>query len=139
MTDSMKKNYKFRSIPHSFWAHHMGCLHVRGELFMATGFMDKYSSDIPPCGDKCCICTGEWAKYFLPVDRDMVVTFLQSEEVTKQTLLLAKNNNLTNVLWKSSEEMRGNIFGRKGATKYNCDCLFLQLIASKLIKLDKRR
>ena len=53
-------------------------------------------------------CMGEM---FLPIDRDMVMTFLQSEEVTKQIPLLAKNDNLTDVLWKSSEEMRKAIFG----------------------------
>ena len=68
----------------------------------------------------------------------MVVTFLQSEEVTKKIPLPAKNDNVTNVLWKFSGEMREAIFGQKGATKYNCDCLFLQLIASKLLGQTQR-
>ena len=68
----------------------------------------------------------------------MVITFLQSDDVTKALPLLAKNDNLTDVLWKASAEMKEAIFGMKYATKYNCDCLFLQLIASKLIKLEKR-
>ena len=34
------------------------------------------------------------------------MTFLQSEDVTKALPLLAKNDNLTDVLWKASPEMK---------------------------------
>ena len=32
------------------WAQNSGCLCVPGELYMATGFLDRYSSDLSPCG-----------------------------------------------------------------------------------------
>jgi len=122
----------------SFWAQDKGCLHVRGELYMATGFLDKYTSDIAPCEDKCCQCTGEWSEHFLPVNREEVVSFLQSEEVGKKLPLLAKDDNLTDILWKAPVEIRDAIFGMKGVKKTQCDCLFMQLVASNLIKLDGR-
>ena len=121
-----------------FWAQHKNCLHVRGELYLSTGFMDKYTPDIPECGNRCCICTGKWAEFFLPVKREMVVSFLQSDEVVKAMHLIAKNDNSTDVLWSASASMKDAIFCKKGYNRFNCDCLMLQLISLKLIKLEKR-
>jgi len=80
LTDTANKHLRERSIREldeclCFWSQNRGCLHVRAELYMATGVLDRYTADLEPCGDACCVCNGDWSNFFLPVDRDMVFFF----------------------------------------------------------------
>ena len=71
---------------------------------------------------------------FLPVNMEMVIYFLQIDDVVKPMLLIAKHDNLFGVLRSVSPTTKNGFFGKEGADKFNCHCLMFQLIASKLVR-----
>ena len=108
----------------------LGCQSIRGELFLSSGVLDGKSAlsiHCRPCGKCCPICTKDWHKTFLTVDRVHVVRFLRHLD------------RKLNLLWNNKDEKwrLKDIFRTNNIAKYNVDSLFLQLIASGMILLSK--
>ena len=85
--------------------------------------------------DKCGICTGAWFKTFLRVNKDSVVQFLKSHHFSKEVPLIARNNNVVDVLWKGERWRIEEIYGKKSVNKTVVSALFLQLTAAKILEL----
>ena len=119
----------------------IGCQSIRGELFLSRGELDSRSAhhiDYRPCGACCPICTKEWHKTFLSVDRIHIVRFLQHMD-RKLTPLNATDNDIIDLLWSDKHEKWHikDICRTTNVTKYNVDSLFLQLIGSVMILVSK--
>ena len=114
-----------------------GCQHIRGQQFMACGELElpPRTSDLLSCRTKCSVCTGQWSRYFLPVVKTKVISFLQFID-RKKLPLPARGNNILELLWDKSEKVRLHaIFKKTNVQMYNVDCLFLQLAANSIIKI----
>ena len=93
--------------------------------------------DLLPCQTKCSVCTGQWSKYFLPVVKTKVISFLQYID-RKKLSLPARGNNILELLWDKSQKVRLHaIFKRTNVQMYNVDCFFLQLASNSIIKIKK--
>ena len=117
----------------------LGCQHVRGELSMSNGELDRdrkcaHPIEYRPCVNRCPICTGEWHKSFLTVDRKKIVQFLQHID-QKKIPLNAKADNIVDLLWSETHEKWHikDVLRTTKVPKYNVDSLFLQLIANGMI------
>ena len=80
----------------------MGCQSIRGELFLSCGELDSRTAmpiEYRPCVTSCPICTKDWHKTFLSVDRVHVVRFLRHMD-RKLTPLHATDNDIC--LWNDS-------------------------------------
>ena len=104
---------------------------------MACGELElpPRTSDLLSCRTKCSVCTGQWSRYFLPVVKTKVISFLQFID-RKKLPLPARGNNILELLWDKSEKVRLHaIFKKTNVQMYNVDCLFLQLAANSIIKI----
>ena len=92
--------------------------------------------DHRPCASCCPICTKDWHKTLLLVDRNHVVRFLRHMD-RKLTPLKAKDNNVVDLPWTEEKWRIKDIFHTTNITKYHVDSLFLRLIASGMIMLSQ--
>ena len=120
-----------------FFVLNHGCLHVRAEWFLSRGKLEPPPSEshAGPCGDKCPMCTGEWGDIFLPVSKNQVVRFIESDYFSRHVPLLASYDNIVDVLWNGETWRIEEIYGKKSVGKFNVDGLFLQLTAREMIQL----
>ena len=115
-----------------------GCWHSCAEWFLSCGRVER-----PPptnrcinCGTKCAMCTGAWSDIFLPVKKERVIRFLESDYFGKRVPLLADRANIVDVLWSGEKWRVADIYGKKSVSRFNVDGLFLQLIATKILTLE---
>jgi len=120
LTSYQKKNNIRRALKEilevvQFFVLDRGCWHKCAEWFLSCGRVEAprstYASN--DCGTKCAMCTGEWASIFLPVKKDRVVRFLESEYFGKRVPLLAEGANIIDVLWSGEKWRVADIFGKK--------------------------
>jgi len=120
-----------------FFALDYGCQHIHGAWFMSCGDLDSRPPPVlMPCWNKCPICTGKWAEIFKKLHKDQVIKFLKSEYFQKMVPLIAKSDNIVDVLWSGDGKWRvEKIYGKKTVSRASVDGLFLQLIANQKIVL----
>ena len=119
-----------------FFCLDMGCQHERGEIYLSSGSLDSITST-GRC-TSCPICNKKYHKYFLPVYRSGVVSFLEwliatsklpfANDMKKQVSSLL----MTNVYWKEI------LFDKASSTisRTNVDALFLSLAASGILEIQ---
>ena len=61
--------------------------------------------------------------------------FLKSHHFSKEVPLIARNNNVVDVLWKGERWRIEEIYGKKSVNKTVASALFLQLTAVKMLEL----
>lgn len=102
---------------------------------MSRGILETPPVQLEKCGTKCPVCTGAWHKIFLAVNKAKLVNFLECEPFQKQMgMLVAKGDNIVDILWSVEKWRIEEIFGCK-VKKSKIDALFLQLIATSILEL----
>ena len=121
-----------------FYCLNYGDQHVCAKWFLHSGVLEQE----PPtpiawteCKTRSVICTGDWNKSLLKVDRKEVPIFLKAM-INGKFPSSAHFDNVADLPWKDKSSRIEKIYRKKKIPKNNVDSLFFQLIATKMIVLS---
>ncbi len=123
-----------------------GCQSAILEHYLAYGVLREADPDIDPCKDSCPICMKKkngqrhWDSIFYKMNKQQLVSFLESRIIQDAFPLKAERDSLTNLLWKAND-WKGKIFRMpaKKIAMHVVESAFLQLIAAEIIVAEYDR
>ena len=77
-----------------------GCQHLVAEYVLVMGKLIcmQRPYHAKTCETKCSICSGDWSKTFLPIVKEKVVHFLESDHFSRNVPLLADGDKVVDVI-----------------------------------------
>ena len=123
-----------------------GCLHVRGEYYLVhktnTRPPPEFLADQTPCVDQCCMSTGEYKKYMLPVNAQGVITFLGSDHFNdcirgcSPVSVQNADELIGSLSGDRNSDWRLQVFALKTVPVYCIRAFFFQLLGAKMLGFE---